>query len=105
MRAVTETLRWELHAEGIRVSEVAPGMVETEEFSLVRFDGDAEKAAAVYAGTRPIHAEDVAEVVAFVATRPAHVDIDRVVVKPVLQANGHVVPRPDRLSAPSDYPG
>jgi NADP-dependent 3-hydroxy acid dehydrogenase YdfG len=93
-RAVTETLRWELHSEGVRVSEVAPGMVQTDEFSLVRFDGDAEKAAAVYAGTNPIHAEDVAEVVAFVATRPAHVDIDRVVVKPVFQANGHVVHRP-----------
>lgn len=94
LRAVTETLRWELHTEGIRVSEVAPGMVETDEFSLVRFDGDAERAAAVYAGTNPIHAEDVAEVVAFVATRPSHVDVDRVVVKPVLQANGHVVHRP-----------
>jgi NADP-dependent 3-hydroxy acid dehydrogenase YdfG len=93
-RAVTETLRWELHTEGVRVSEVAPGMVQTDEFSLVRFDGDAERAAAVYAGTDPIHAEDVAEVVAFVATRPAHVDIDRVVVKPVFQANGHVVHRP-----------
>jgi len=50
----------------------------------------------VYEGTHPIHAQDVAEVVVFVATRPAHVDIDRVVVKPVLQANGHVVHRPDR---------
>ncbi|WP_380165492.1 SDR family NAD(P)-dependent oxidoreductase [Jannaschia sp. R86511] len=96
LRAVAETLRWELHAEGIRVSEVAPGMVETDEFSLVRFGGDAERAAAVYAGTQPIHAEDVAEVVAFVATRPAHVDVDRVVVKPVFQANGHVVHRPGR---------
>ncbi len=94
VRAVTETLRWELHAEGIRVSEVAPGMVQTEEFGLVRFDGDAERAAAVYAGTTPITADDVAEVVAFVATRPPHVDVDRVVVKPVLQANGHVVARP-----------
>lgn len=94
-RATTETLRWELHAEGIRVSEVAPGMVQTDEFALVRFDGDAGRAAAVYAGTTPVTAEDVAEVVAFVATRPPHVDIDRVVVKPVLQANGHVVARPD----------
>jgi NADP-dependent 3-hydroxy acid dehydrogenase YdfG len=68
-RATTETLRWELHAEGIRVSEVAPGMVQTDEFALVRFDGDAERAAAVYAGTTPVTAEDVAEVVAFVATR------------------------------------
>lgn len=93
-RAATETLRWELHTEGIRVSEVAPGMVRTDEFSLVRFDGDAERAAAVYAGTDPIHAEDVAEVVVFVATRPAHVNVDRVVVKPVFQANGHVVHRP-----------
>ena len=93
-RAATETMRWELHAEGIRVSEVAPGMVRTEEFALVRFDGDADRAAAVYAGTTPITAEDVAEVVAFVATRPAHVDVDRVVVKPVFQANGHTVHRP-----------
>ena len=93
-RAVTETMRWELHTEGIRVSEVAPGMVRTEEFALVRFDGDAERAAAVYAGTTPVTAEDVAEVVVFVATRPAHVDIDRVVIKPVLQANGHTVHRP-----------
>lgn len=94
VRSVTETLRWELHAEGVRVSEVAPGMVQTDEFALVRFAGDAERAAAVYAGTRPIHADDVAEVVGFVATRPSHVDIDRVVVKPVFQANGHVVHRP-----------
>ncbi|MFC5380913.1 SDR family NAD(P)-dependent oxidoreductase [Aquipuribacter nitratireducens] len=95
-RATVETLRWELHADGVRVSEVAPGMVHTPEFSLVRFGGDAERAAAVYEGARPIHAEDVAEVVAFVATRPPNVDIDRVVVKPVGQANGHVVHRPDR---------
>lgn len=94
VRSVTELLRWELHTEGIRVSEVAPGMVATEEFSLVRFDGDAEKAAAVYRGTDPVHAQDVAEVVAFVATRPPHVDIDRVVIKPVFQANGHTVHRP-----------
>jgi NADP-dependent 3-hydroxy acid dehydrogenase YdfG len=95
VRATTETMRWELHTEGIRVTEVAPGMVHTPEFSLVRFDGDAEKAAKVYEGARPIYAEDVAEVVAFVATRPPNVDIDRVVVKPVGQANGHVVHRPD----------
>lgn len=94
VHAVTETLRWELHTEGIRVCEVAPGMVATDEFSLKRFDGDPERAAAVYAGTTPVTAEDVAEVVRFVATRPAHVNLDRIVVKPVFQANGHTVHRP-----------
>ena len=94
VRAVTETLRWELHTEGVRVCEVAPGMIATDEFSVKRFGGDADRAAAVYAGTTPATAEDVAEVVGFVATRPAHVNIDRVVVKPVSQANGHTVHRP-----------
>ncbi len=69
-------------------------MVATDEFALVRFGGDADRAAAVYAGTTPATAEDVAEVVGFVAGRPPHVNIDRVVVKPVFQANGHTVHRP-----------
>src|SRR5919198_642212 len=71
--AVAETLRLELLADGIRVSEVAPGLVETE-FSLVRFGGDAERAAEVYRGLTPLRGEDVADLVAFVVTRPAHVD-------------------------------
>ncbi|MDX6637478.1 MAG: hypothetical protein QOJ01_989 [Solirubrobacterales bacterium] len=84
--AIARTLRLELLEDGIRVSEVAPGLVETE-FSLVRFDGDAERAKGVYAGLAPLTAEDVAEVIAFVATRPKHVDVDYVVVKPTAQAS------------------
>jgi NADP-dependent 3-hydroxy acid dehydrogenase YdfG len=86
-RALMETLRLELNGRPIRVSEVAPGLVATEEFSLVRFRGDAARAAAVYEGVEnPLTAEDVADVITFVATRPAHVNIDLAVVKPLAQA-------------------
>ncbi len=91
-RAIAETLRLELHREGIRVTEVAPGMVDTE-FSLVRFDGDAERAAGVYRGIEPLTAEDVAEVVAFCVTRPGRVDIDYVAVKPTAQATAKIAHR------------
>ena len=91
-RAVTDVLRIELVGKPIRVSEVDPGLVETE-FSLVRFDGDAERAAAVYEGVTPLTAEDVAEVIAFVATRPSHVDIDQVVIRPRDQARVWLVHR------------
>jgi NADP-dependent 3-hydroxy acid dehydrogenase YdfG len=90
--AVTRTLRIELLGKPIRVSEVAPGMVETE-FSLVRFEGDQEKADAVYEGTTPLTAEDVAEAIAFVVTRPPHVDIDYLSVKPTDQASARDVHR------------
>jgi NADP-dependent 3-hydroxy acid dehydrogenase YdfG len=90
--AVAKTLRLELLADGIRVTEVAPGLVETE-FSLVRFGGDAERAAEVYRGLEPLGPEDVADVVAFVVTRPAHVDIDYVTIKPTAQASATVVSR------------
>jgi NADP-dependent 3-hydroxy acid dehydrogenase YdfG len=92
VNALCRTLRLELVGEPIRVTEVAPGMVETE-FSTVRFGGDAERAAAVYRGLQPLTAEDVAEVVAFCVTRPAHVDIDHVVVRPVSQASATVAAR------------
>jgi len=93
-RALMETLRLELVHEPIRISEVAPGMVATEEFSLVRFRGDAERAAKVYQGVAaPLTAEDVADVIAFVVTRPAHVNIDLAVVKPRAQAAAHLVDR------------
>lgn len=93
-RAVMETLRLELNGLPVRVSEVAPGMVATEEFSLVRFRGDADRAAAVYAGVEdPLTADDVADIIAFVATRPAHVNIDLVVVKPLAQAAPHKLAR------------
>jgi NADP-dependent 3-hydroxy acid dehydrogenase YdfG len=90
--AVTETLRLELLGKPIRVSEVAPGLVETE-FSLVRFDGNEERAAKAYQGMTPLSAEDVAELIAFVVTRPAHVDIDYVAIKPTAQARATLVHR------------
>lgn len=92
LRALTDVLRIELNGKPVRVSEIDPGMVETE-FSLVRFAGDAEKASAVYEGVTPLTAEDIAEVVAFVATRPAHVDIDQVIVRPRDQARVWLVNR------------
>jgi NADP-dependent 3-hydroxy acid dehydrogenase YdfG len=91
-RAVARTLRLELLDDGIRVTEIAPGLVETE-FSLVRFGGDAQRAAAVYRGLEPLRAEDVADLIAFVVTRPAHVDIDYVTLKPTAQASATVVHR------------
>jgi NADP-dependent 3-hydroxy acid dehydrogenase YdfG len=92
VNAVCRTLRLELVGEPVRVTEVAPGMVDTE-FSTVRFDGDAERARSVYAGLTPLTAEDVADIVAFCVTRPPHVDIDHVVVKPVAQASATVAHR------------
>ncbi|MFZ0121183.1 MAG: SDR family oxidoreductase [Pseudonocardiaceae bacterium] len=79
--AVHRTLRGEHLGQPVRFVEVAPGMVETE-FSLVRFGGDAEQADRVYAGLTPLTAQDVAEVITFAVTRPAHVNLDLIVVKP-----------------------
>jgi NADP-dependent 3-hydroxy acid dehydrogenase YdfG len=90
--AVTETLRLELLGKPIRVSEVAPGLVETE-FSLVRFGGDREKADRVYEGTTPLTGEDVADAIAYVVTRPPHVDVDYVSIKPTDQATARDVYR------------
>jgi NADP-dependent 3-hydroxy acid dehydrogenase YdfG len=90
--AVTRTLRLELLGKPIRVSEVAPGMVETE-FSLTRFEGDAEKAARVYEGTTPLTAQDVADAIAYVVTRPPHVDVDYLSIKPTHQATARDVHR------------
>ncbi len=93
-KVVTETLRLELNGEPIRVSEIAPGMVRTDEFALVRFGGDADAAAAVYDGVPdPLVADDVADAIAWVATRPAHVNIDELVIKPRAQAAQHKVHR------------
>lgn len=87
-RVVTETLRLELNGEPIRVTEVAPGMVHTEEFSRVRFGGDQARADAVYAGVPdPLVAEDVADAIGWIATRPAHVNIDQLVIRPRAQAS------------------
>jgi NADP-dependent 3-hydroxy acid dehydrogenase YdfG len=94
VQVLTETLRLELVGEPIRISEVAPGMVRTEEFSLVRFDGDEEKAAAVYRGVPdPLVAEDVADAITWIVTRPSHVNIDELVIKPRRQAAQHKVAR------------
>jgi NADP-dependent 3-hydroxy acid dehydrogenase YdfG len=98
-RAMMETLRLELNGSPVRVSEIAPGMVATEEFSLVRFRGDAERAAAVYEGVPdPLTAEDVADVIAFVVTRPAHVNVDLAIVRPLAQAAAHKVARAPRAT-------
>lgn len=86
VRAITQTLRMELLGRPIRVSEVDPGLVGGTEFSVVRFSGDLERAEKVYEGTTPLTAEDVADIVAFVVTRPSHVNIDQVVVRPRDQA-------------------
>lgn len=92
VRALTDVLRMELLGKPVRVTEIDPGMVATD-FSLVRFDGDAERAAAVYRGVTPLRAEDIAECIVFVATRPSHVDIDQLVIRPRDQARVHLVNR------------
>lgn len=79
VRAVTRALRLELLGQPVRVTEIDPGMVETE-FSAVRFGGDRERADAVYRGVTPLSADDVAECIAFAATRPPHVNIDEMIV-------------------------
>jgi NADP-dependent 3-hydroxy acid dehydrogenase YdfG len=92
VRAISKTLRLELNGEPIRVTEVAPGLVETE-FSLVRFHGDRKAAKEPYQGIKPLTAEDIADCVLFAVTRPPHVDIDEIVVRPVAQANAVTVAR------------
>jgi NADP-dependent 3-hydroxy acid dehydrogenase YdfG len=82
--ALHRTLRGEYLGRPIRFTEILPGMVETE-FSLVRFDGDAERAAKVYAGLKPLTALDVAEVIGFAVSRPSHVNLDSIVIKPRAQ--------------------
>ena len=90
LRALTRTLRLELLGEPIRVTEIDPGMVETE-FSLVRCGGDAGRAKDVYRGMQPLTPEDVAECIAFCVTRPPHVDIDEMVIRALRQANSTTV--------------
>ena len=84
--ALHRTLRGELLGKPVRLTEIAPGAVQTE-FSLVRFDGDQQRAEKVYAGITPMVAEDIAEVIGFVASRPSHVNIDQIVVRPRDQAS------------------
>lgn len=91
-RAFTDVLRMELLGKPVRVTEIDPGMVDTE-FSLVRFGGDEARARAVYEGVVPLTADDIAEAIVFVATRPSHVDIDQMVIRPRDQARVHLVHR------------
>jgi NADP-dependent 3-hydroxy acid dehydrogenase YdfG len=92
--ALTGTLRLELSGQPIRVIEIEPGMVKTDEFAVNRFGGDASKAEAVYAGVaEPLVADDVADCIAWCATRPQHVNVDRLIVRPLAQAAQHKVAR------------
>ena len=92
--ALTETLRLELSGQPVRIVEIAPGMVKTDEFSLVRFDGDQARADAVYAGVPGVLvADDVADCIAWTVTRPWNVNIDLMVVRPRAQAAAHKVHR------------
>ncbi len=84
--ALTKSMRIDMLPHGIRVTSVCPGMAETE-FSVVRFHGDKEKAKNVYKGFRPLTATDIADVIYFVASRPANVNISDIVVTPLAQAN------------------
>ncbi|MCV7010455.1 SDR family oxidoreductase [Mycobacterium gordonae] len=84
--ALHRTLRGELLGKPVRLTEIAPGAVETE-FSLVRFDGDERRADAVYAGMTPLVAADIAEVIGFVASRPPHVNLDQIIIRPRDQAS------------------
>lgn len=90
--AVTETLRKELLGKPIRITQVNPGLVETE-FSVVRFDGDEQRAKKPYEGLDPLVADDIADCIAWAVTRPLHVNIDEIVVRPRAQATSTMIHR------------
>jgi NADP-dependent 3-hydroxy acid dehydrogenase YdfG len=91
-RSLANTLRLELNGTPIRISEIAPGMVKTDEFAVVRNSGDKEKAAKVYEGVEhPLTAEDIAESIYWTVSLPAHVNIDSMIIRPVAQAANHKV--------------
>lgn len=92
VNAITKGLRIDLVKHGIKVSSVSPGMAETE-FSVVRYHGDEEKAKAVYAGLTPLNAEDIADTVEFIVTRPDHVSINDIQINPAQQANTYITHR------------
>ncbi|MGH2776818.1 MAG: SDR family NAD(P)-dependent oxidoreductase [Actinomycetota bacterium] len=92
VRAISQTMRIDLLGRPIRITEVSPGLVETE-FSMVRFDGDSDKAAKVYEGFKPLTGDDVADCISWAVTRPRHVDIDEIVVRPIAQATATMVSR------------
>jgi 3-hydroxy acid dehydrogenase / malonic semialdehyde reductase len=92
VEAITEGMRQDLLAHNIRVSRVCPGMVDTE-FSLVRFDGDQQKADATYQGMQPLKPEDVADAIFYMVTRPPHVCVNDLVLLPTAQANSYLLHR------------
>lgn len=92
VNAITKGLRIDLVKHGIKVSSVSPGMAETE-FSIIRYHGEEEKAKAVYAGLTPLNAEDIADTVEFIVTRPAHVSINDIQINPSQQANTYIAHR------------
>jgi 3-hydroxy acid dehydrogenase / malonic semialdehyde reductase len=92
VNAITKGLRLDLVKHGIKVSSVSPGMAETE-FSIIRYHGDEEKAKAVYAGLIPLNAEDIADTIEFIVTRPAHVSINDIQINPAQQANTYIAHR------------
>lgn len=93
-RSLAHTLRLELNGHPIRITEIAPGMVKTDEFAINRFDGDAARAAKVYEGVdEPLTAEDVAESIRWSLSLPAHFNVDSMVIRPVAQAANHKVHR------------
>ena len=94
LRALTRTLRLELVGKPLRITEISPGLVQTE-FARVRFEGDEQRAAKVYEGIEPLTPEDVADCIAWAVTRPPHVDIDEIVLRPVAQAASTIVARRD----------
>ncbi len=86
-RAMVESMRLELYDTDVRITEISPGLVATDEFSLTRFDGDAERAAKVYEGVPgPLVAEDIADAITWMVTRPHHVNVDRLTIRPRAQA-------------------
>ncbi|WP_020402203.1 SDR family NAD(P)-dependent oxidoreductase [Gracilimonas tropica] len=92
VKAITESTKKDLHGTNVRVSMVSPGLVETE-FSEVRFYGDKEKAAKVYKGMKPLVAQDIAEIIVFIANRPDHVNIMDTIIYPVSQSSATMVHR------------
>jgi serine 3-dehydrogenase len=92
VRAINKAMRLDLHESGVRVTSIDPGLVQTE-FSAVRFDGDEERAEKVYENTRPLSPEDVADAAAWAVTRPAHVNVEELVLMPTDQASATRVHR------------
>jgi NADP-dependent 3-hydroxy acid dehydrogenase YdfG len=92
--SMAHTLRLELNGQPIRITEIAPGMVKTDEFALNRFEGNSDKAAKVYEGVeKPLTAEDVAESIRWSVTLPEHFNVDSMVIRPIAQAANHKVSR------------